>query len=70
MELAKKYIRPQLKWQTFGLDGMAEVLVAPRSNCIMDGTKLKVKLAEYGYRIKERSEALEEVFQAMAEKDL
>lgn len=70
MELAKKYIRPDLKWQTFGLDDMLKVLRAPRANCIMDATKLQEKLREYGYEIKERREALEEVFQIMAEKNL
>ena len=70
MELAKKYIRPSLKWQTFGLDDMLNILRAPRANCIMDATKLQKKLLEYGYQIKERREALEEVFQTLAEKGL
>ncbi|KAL7626003.1 hypothetical protein AAE478_002772 [Parahypoxylon ruwenzoriense] len=70
MELAKKYIRPNLTWQTFGLDDMLKILRAPRANCIMDATKLQKKLREYGYEIKERREALEEVFQTMAEKGL
>ncbi|ERF68062.1 hypothetical protein EPUS_08498 [Endocarpon pusillum Z07020] len=70
MELAKKYIRPDLTWQTFVLDDMLSTLRAPRSNCIMDTTKLQKKLREYGYEVKERREALEEVFQIMAEKGL
>jgi hypothetical protein len=70
MELAKKYIRPDLTWQTFGLDDMLKVLKAPRANCIMDATKLQKKLREYGYKVKDRPEALEEVFQIMAEKGL
>lgn len=70
MELAKKYIRPDLKWQTFGLQDMFSTLKAPRANCVMDATKLQKKLEEYGYQIKDRREALEEVFQIMAEKGL
>ena len=70
MELAKKYIRPDLKWQTFGLKDMLNTLKAPRSNCILDATKLQTKLGQYGYQVKERREALEEVLQIMAEKGL
>ncbi|KAH6652470.1 putative rhamnose biosynthetic enzyme 1 [Truncatella angustata] len=70
MELAKKYIRPELEWQTFALDDMLRVLKAPRANCVMDATKLQTKLREYGYQVKERREALEDVFRTMAEKGL
>ncbi len=70
MELAKKSIRPGLKWQTFGLQDMFDTLKAPRANCVMDATKLQKKLGEYGYKIKNRQEALEEVFQILAEKGL
>ncbi|KAI8633726.1 putative rhamnose biosynthetic enzyme 1 [Xylariaceae sp. FL1651] len=70
MELAKQYIRPDLKWQTFGLDDMLKTYKAPRANCIMDSTKLETKLREYGYEVKPRREALEEVFQMMAQKGL
>ncbi|KAB8236579.1 hypothetical protein ETB97_012837 [Aspergillus alliaceus] len=70
MELAKKYIRPDLTWQTFGLDDMAKILKAPRANCILDASKFKNKLQEYGYEVKERREALEELFQVMVKKGL
>ena len=70
MELAKKYIRPNLKWQTFGINDMLNTLKAPRAICVMDSTKLQRKLRGYGYEVKERSEALEEVFQMMAKKGL
>lgn len=70
MELAKQYIRPELKWQIFYLDDMRQTLRAPRAHCILDATKLQDKLSEYGYKIKNRREALEEVFQIMAEKGL
>lgn len=70
MKLAKKYIRPEQTWQTFGLDDMLNILRAPRANCIMDATKLQKKLQEYGYKIKEGREALEEVFKTMADKGL
>ncbi|KAG9606219.1 NAD(P)-binding protein, partial [Aureobasidium melanogenum] len=66
MELAKKTIRPDLKWQTFKVEDMLAKLKAPRAICIMDSSKLKKKCLEYGYRIKPRREALEEVFQIMA----
>ena len=70
MELAKKYIRPDLKWQTFGLMDMFDTLKAPRANCVMDATKLQKQLGEYGYQIKDHREALEEVFQIMVEEKL
>ncbi|PLB53459.1 UDP-4-keto-6-deoxy-glucose-3,5-epimerase/ UDP-4-keto-rhamnose-4-keto-reductase [Aspergillus steynii IBT 23096] len=70
MELAKKYIRPNLAWKTFGLDDMLAILKAPRANCIMDATKLQNKLREYGFEVKERREALEGVFQTLAQKGL
>ncbi|KAL8701426.1 MAG: hypothetical protein Q9201_004910 [Fulgogasparrea decipioides] len=70
MELAKKCIRPDLKWQTFGLKDMFNTLRAPCANCVMDTTKLQKKLGEYSYQIKNRRETLEEVFQIMSEKGL
>ncbi|KAI3395672.1 hypothetical protein diail_969 [Diaporthe ilicicola] len=70
MELAKKYIRPDLVWQKFGLGDMLKILRAPRANCVMDATKLQKKLREYGYEIKDRREALEDVFQTMAARGL
>lgn len=70
MQLAKQYIRPNLTWETFSLDDMLKILKAPRANCIMDSTKLETKLKEYGYEIKPRRAALEEVFQLMAAKGL
>ncbi|KAI4189643.1 MAG: hypothetical protein LQ348_003775 [Seirophora lacunosa] len=70
MQLAKRYIRPNLEWQTFGLDEMLNTVKAPRAVCVMDSTKLQKKLSQYGYEVKERREALEEVFQIMTEKGL
>lgn len=70
MQLAKKYIRPDLQWETFTLDEMLAILRAPRANCVMDATKLVTKLAEYGYKIKDRTAALEEVFSTMQKKGL
>ncbi|KAH8427413.1 uncharacterized protein LDX57_005128 [Aspergillus melleus] len=67
MELAKQHIRPNLVWSTFKLDDMLAILKAPRANCIMDANKLTNKLREYGYEIKERREALEEVFRTLAQ---
>lgn len=70
MELAKKYIRPDLVWKTFALGDMLKILRAPRANCVMDATKLQNKLREYGYEIKDRREALEDVFQTMVARGL
>lgn len=70
MELAKQYIRPNLKWETFSLEDMLKTLKSARANCIVDGTKLQEKLREYDYEVKGRREALEEVFQILAEKGL
>jgi predicted transcriptional regulator with HTH domain len=67
MELAKKAMRPDLKWQTFKVEDMLAKLKAPRAICIMDSSKLEKKCLEYGYKIKPRREALKEVFQIMAE---
>ena len=70
MELAKQYTRPNLQWQTFGLDDLLHTLKAPRAICVMDPTKLQKKLAEYNYQIKDNHEALEEVFQILAKRGL
>ncbi|KAJ5147563.1 BIG/ATPase V1 complex subunit S1 [Penicillium atrosanguineum] len=70
MKMAKQYIRPDLQWETFELKEMLATLKAPRAICILDATKLQTKLREYGYEVKERREALEEIFQIMAKRGL
>ncbi|KAF3391410.1 hypothetical protein F1880_007953 [Penicillium rolfsii] len=70
MELAKQYIRPDLTWKTFKIEDMLATLKAPRAICILDATKLVNKMREYGYEVKERRAALEEVFQALAKQGL
>ncbi|KAJ5864973.1 uncharacterized protein N7529_006889 [Penicillium soppii] len=70
MEMAKQYIRPDLKWETFELKDMLATLKAPRAICILDASKLQNKLREYGYEVKERREALQEIFEIMAKRGL
>lgn len=66
MRLAKQYINPNLEWETFSIEDMLKLLKAPRANCVMDATKLKTKLLEYGYEVKDWKEALEETFHITA----
>ncbi|KAI1081862.1 NAD(P)-binding protein [Whalleya microplaca] len=70
MELAKKWIRPDLKWENFELQDMLKVLKAPRCNALVDSSKLVAKCKELGYEVKEPKEALEEVFIEMKAKGL
>ncbi|XP_040376729.1 trifunctional UDP-glucose 4,6-dehydratase/UDP-4-keto-6-deoxy-D-glucose 3,5-epimerase/UDP-4-keto-L-rhamnose-reductase RHM3 [Oryza brachyantha] len=46
LEMYKKYIDPSFKWSNFTLEEQAKVIVAPRSNNEMDGTKLKDEFPE------------------------
>ena len=41
LELYRDYIDPKFKWENFGLEEQAKVIVAPRSNNEMDASKLK-----------------------------
>ena len=41
LELYRDYIDPKFKWDNFGLEEQAKVIVAPRSNNEMDASKLK-----------------------------
>jgi hypothetical protein len=54
----------------FDNEAMNKTLKAPRGHCLVAGTKLKNKLALYDYEVKDRREALEEVFQILAAKGL
>ncbi|KAG2681581.1 hypothetical protein I3843_11G152000 [Carya illinoinensis] len=46
LEMYKQYIDPDFKWANFTLEEQAKVIVAPRSNNEMDGTKLKKEFPE------------------------
>lgn len=70
MTLAKEYILPDLEWETFELEAMLKTLKASRANCIVDAGKLQKKLLQYGYEVKNRREALVEVFELITEKGL
>ncbi|KAI0007214.1 NAD(P)-binding protein [Xylariaceae sp. FL0662B] len=70
MELAKQYIRPDLKWVNFELEDMQKILKAPRCNAVVDSSKLVRKCKELGYEIKDTHVALEEVFIDMKAKGL
>lgn len=65
MSLAKKYIRPELRWENFAVEDMNKVLKAPRANVTLDASKLVSVCAELGYEIKDSIPALEEMFRSM-----
>lgn len=46
LEMYKKYINNNLKWENFTLEEQAKVIVAPRSNNEMDASKLKNEFPE------------------------
>ncbi|KAH6795602.1 hypothetical protein C2S51_036588 [Perilla frutescens var. frutescens] len=46
LEMYKQYIDPDFKWANFTLEEQAKVIIAPRSNNEMDGTKLKKEFPE------------------------
>lgn len=46
LEMYKKYIDPKFKWENFGLEEQAKVIVAPRSNNELDASKLKREFPE------------------------
>lgn len=46
LEMYKTYIDPEFKWSNFTLEEQAKVIVAPRSNNEMDGSKLKNEFPE------------------------
>jgi len=66
LTLFKKHVRPDFTWKNFTLEEQAKVIVAGRSNCELDTTKLEKKLAEYDYTVPEVHEAYEQCFIRMA----
>ncbi|CAH2036582.1 unnamed protein product [Thlaspi arvense] len=46
LEMYKSYIEPGFKWSNFTVEEQAKVIVAPRSNNEMDGTKLSKEFPE------------------------
>lgn len=46
LEMHRDYIDPEFKWMNFDLEEQAKVIVAPRSNNELDGTKLKDEFPE------------------------
>jgi UDP-glucose 4,6-dehydratase len=46
LEMYRDYIDPEFKWMNFDLEEQAKVIVAPRSNNELDGTKLKNEFPE------------------------
>jgi len=46
LEMYKKYIEPNFKWENFTLEEQAKVIVAARSNNEMDASKLKAEFPE------------------------
>ena len=45
MELYKQYIDPEFKWQNFTIEEQAKVIVAPRSNNLLDTKRVRAACA-------------------------
>ena len=41
LELYKQYIDPEFKWSNFTIEEQAKVIVAPRSNNLLDTTRVR-----------------------------
>jgi 3,5-epimerase/4-reductase len=41
MELYKSYVDPELTWQNFSIEEQAKVIVAPRSNNLLDTARIE-----------------------------
>jgi 3,5-epimerase/4-reductase len=46
LELYKEYIDPEFTWENFTLEEQAKVIVAPRSNNLLDTTRMKSEFPE------------------------
>ncbi|KAI7994902.1 Bifunctional dTDP-4-dehydrorhamnose 3,5-epimerase/dTDP-4-dehydrorhamnose reductase [Camellia lanceoleosa] len=46
LEMYRNYVDPNFTWKNFTLEDQAKVLVAPRSNCELDATKLKLEFPQ------------------------
>lgn len=60
LEMYRDYIDPKFKWENFGLEEQAKVIVAPRSNNELDTTKLK---NEFPYLLSIRDSIIKYVFE-------
>jgi len=65
MELYKQYIDPEFTWQNFSLEEQAKVIVAPRSNNLMDTDRIKSEFPEI---LDIRSSLIKYVFEPNAAK--
>ena len=45
LELYKKYIDPELRWQNFTVEEQAKVIKAPRSNNLLDTERVNLHFA-------------------------
>ncbi len=48
MELYKQYIDPEFKWSNFTIEEQAKVIVAPRSNNLLDTARVRAHEASWG----------------------
>lgn len=60
LEMYRDYIDPKFKWENFGLEEQAKVIVAPRSNNELDTTKLK---NEFPYLLSIKDSIIKYVFE-------
>lgn len=63
LELYREYIDPKFHWENFTVEEMREVVVAERSNCMLDVTKLVEKAKDMGISIPEAHEAVRASFE-------
>ena len=64
LEMYRKHIHPDFKWENFTLEEQAKILAAGRSNNELDVTKLKSEYPE----LMEIHESCEKLFERMAKK--
>jgi 3,5-epimerase/4-reductase len=62
LELYREYIDPSFVWENFTVEEMRHVVVAERSNCALDVTKLVTKGAELGISVPEAHDAVRASF--------
>lgn len=67
LAMFKRIVRPGFVWENFDEEGLKGVTVAGRSNCVLDVTKLVVKMGEFGVEVPEIRGAYEACFRRMVD---
>ncbi|RDW67472.1 uncharacterized protein DSM5745_09338 [Aspergillus mulundensis] len=58
LEMYREIIDPAFRWENFTVEQMRHVVVAERSNCALDVSKLEAKAREFGIEISNAREAV------------